>query len=179
VPQGQVCYSFEEALQAAEYIGYPLAVKPLVGNHGRGVSTNITNEAELREAYDAAYARNETVVVEQYVKGEDHRLLVIDGKLVAAARRRPAHVTGDGKSTLQELIDEENRDPRRGVGHENLLTQIHVDHQTERLISQAGLTMDSVIPDGEIVYLKSTANLSTGGTATDLTDDVHPACIPR
>ncbi|MDX1711933.1 MAG: cyanophycin synthetase [Rhodovibrionaceae bacterium] len=174
VPQGQICYSFEEALEAAEYIGYPLATKPLIGNHGRGVSTNITNETELREAYDAAYARNETVVVEQYIKGEDHRLLVIDGKLVAAARRRPAHVIGDGKSTLQELIDEENRDPRRGVGHENLLTQIHVDHQTERLISQANLTMDSVIPEGEIVYLKSTANLSTGGTATDLTDDVHP-----
>ena len=174
VPKGQICYSWEEALEAADYIGYPLAVKPLVGNHGRGVSTNITTEEELREAYDAAYLRNETVVVEQFVKGEDHRLLVIDGELVAAARRRPAHVVGDGKSTLQQLIDEENKDPRRGVGHENLLTQIDVDHQTERLIAQAGLTLESVIPEGEIVYLKSTANLSTGGTATDLTDDVHP-----
>ncbi|HEX6141197.1 MAG TPA: acetate--CoA ligase family protein, partial [Geminicoccaceae bacterium] len=174
VPKGQTCQSFEEALQAAAAIGYPLAVKPLIGNHGRGVSTNITNEAELREAYDAARARNETVVVEQYIKGEDHRLLVIDGRLVAAARRRPAHVIGDGRSTLRELIERENRDPRRGVGHENLLTQIQVDQQTERLIGQAGLTMASVIPDGEVVYLKSTANLSTGGTATDLTDDVHP-----
>jgi len=174
VPQGRVCASWEEAQEAAQAIGYPLATKPLVGNHGRGVSTNITNEAELREAYDAALARNETVVVEQYVKGEDHRLLVIDGKLVAAARRRPAHVVGDGRSTLRALIDQENRDPRRGVGHENLLTQIQVDQQTERLIAQAGLTMDSVIPDGEVVYLKATANLSTGGTATDLTDDVHP-----
>ncbi|HEX6144742.1 MAG TPA: Mur ligase family protein, partial [Geminicoccaceae bacterium] len=102
------------------------------------------------------------------------RLLVIDGKLVAAARRRPAHVVGDGRSTLGELIERENRDPRRGVGHENLLTQIQVDQQSERLIGQAGLTMGSVIPDGEIVWLKSTANLSTGGTATDLTDAVHP-----
>ena len=174
VPKGQICYSWEEALEAAEYIGYPLAVKPLIGNHGRGVSTNITNEEELREAYDAAYLRNDTVVVEQFVRGEDHRLLVIDGELVAAARRRPAHVVGDGTSTLQQLIDEENKDPRRGVGHENLLTQIDVDHQTERLIAQAGLTLESVIPDGELVFLKSTANLSTGGTATDLTDDVHP-----
>jgi len=99
---------------------------------------------------------------------------VVDGKLIAAARRRPAHVTGDGESTLQELIDVENQDPRRGVGHENLLTQIHVDEQTHRLIAQQELTLKSVIPDGQLVWLKSTANLSTGGTATDITDDVHP-----
>lgn len=174
VPQGQIVYSFEEAMAAARYYGYPLVTKPLIGNHGRGVTTNITNEAELREGYDAAYARNESVVIEQYINGEDHRLLVIDGKLVAAARRRPAAVTGDGRSTLGQLIEKENQDPRRGVGHENLLTQIHIDHQTERLVAQAGLTFESVIPDGELVLLKSTANLSTGGTATDLTDDVHP-----
>ncbi|MFC4350294.1 cyanophycin synthetase [Fodinicurvata halophila] len=174
VPRGQICNSLQEALEAADEIGYPLATKPLVGNHGRGVSTNITKETELRDAYAAALARHESVVVEQFVRGEDHRLLVIDGKLIAAARRRPAHVTGDGKTSLRKLIERENQDPRRGVGHENLLTQIHVDEQTERLISQAGLTMDSVITEGEVVYLKSTANLSTGGTATDLTDDVHP-----
>mgnify|MGYP003700409125 CR=1 FL=1 len=174
VPQGQLCYSFEEAKAAAEWIGYPVVTKPLSGNHGRGVTTNITNETELREGYDAAFARHETVVVESYIKGEDHRLLVIGGKLVAAARRRPAHVVGNGKATLKQLIDKENQDPRRGVGHENLLTQIHIDVQTERLVEQAGLTFDSVIPKGEIVWLKSTANISTGGTATDLTDDVHP-----
>lgn len=174
VPGGQVCYSFEEALDAAHYIGYPVVVKPLVGNHGRGVTTDINDDAGLKEGYDAAYHRNETVVVEQYIKGEDHRLLVIDGKLVAAARRRPAHVTGDGKSTLLQLIEQENEDPRRGVGHENLLTQIVIDEQTQRLVAQQGLTLESVIPDEEIIYLKSTANLSTGGTATDITDDVHP-----
>jgi cyanophycin synthetase len=174
VPEGQTCHSFEEALEAAHWIGYPVATKPLVGNHGRGVSTNIGNDGELREGYDAAYHRHETVVVERYIKGEDHRLLVIDGKLVAAARRRPAHVIGDGKSTLKELIDAENRDPRRGVGHENLLTQITVDEQTERLVGQQGLTFDSVVERDRIVWLKSTANLSTGGTATDITDDVHP-----
>ncbi|HUF55017.1 MAG TPA: cyanophycin synthetase [Thermohalobaculum sp.] len=174
VPEGHVCHSFEDALAAADALGYPVVTKPLEGNHGRGITTNLTNEAELREGYDAAQARHETVVVERYIEGEDHRLLVIDGKLIAAARRRPAHVTGDGTSTLRQLIDRENEDPRRGVGHENLLTQIHIDQQTERLVEQAGLTFESVIPKGEIVYLKSTANISTGGTATDLTDDVHP-----
>jgi cyanophycin synthetase len=174
VPKGRIVYSWEQAEAAAEAIGYPVAVKPLVGNHGRGVTTNVRDTAELREAYDAAYQRDESVIVETFIRGEDHRLLVVDGKLVAAARRRPAHVTGDGRATLQQLIDCENADPRRGVGHENLLTRIDVDHQTERLIQQAGLTLDSVIPDGEVVYLKSTANLSTGGTATDITDDVHP-----
>ncbi|HSH40904.1 MAG TPA: cyanophycin synthetase, partial [Arenicellales bacterium] len=159
---------------AAQQIGYPVAVKPLVGNHGRGVSTDVGDEESLREAYDAARHRHETVVVEQYIKGEDHRLLVIDGTLVAAARRRPAHVIGDGKSSLQELIDRENSDPRRGVGHENLLTRIDVDEQTRRLVDQEGLTFDSVIDKDRIVFLKSTANLSTGGTATDITDDVHP-----
>jgi len=174
VPHGQVCFAFEEALEAAHYIGYPVVTKPLVGNHGRGVTTDINDDHGLREGYDAAYHRNETVVVEQYVKGEDHRLLVIDGRLVAAARRRPAHVIGDGESTLMELIDKENDDPRRGVGHENLLTQIVVDEQSLRLIAQEGLTLQSVIEKDRVVYLKSTANLSTGGTATDVTDDVHP-----
>lgn len=174
VPWGRTCHSFEDALHAAHNLGYPVVTKPLVGNHGRGVTTNITDDAALREGYDAAYARHETVVVEKYIRGEDHRLLVIDGKLVAAARRRPAHVVGDGKSTIQQLIDKENADPRRGVGHENLLTQIHVDHQTLRLLHQAGLTLESVPAKDEVVFLKSTANLSTGGTATDLTDDVHP-----
>jgi cyanophycin synthetase len=174
VPRGQACFSFEEALDTAHYIGYPVVVKPLVGNHGRGVTTDIKDDYGLREGYDAAYHRNDTVVVEQYIKGEDYRLLVIDGKLVAAARRRPAHVTGDGQATLQQLIEKENEDPRRGVGHENLLTRIEIDEQTQRLIAQQGLTLRSVIPCGEVIYLKSTANLSTGGTATDVTDDVHP-----
>ena len=174
VPRGRACYSWEEAESAAHSIGYPVTVKPLVGNHGRGVSTDIDDDESLRTAYDAAYYRHSTVVVEQNISGEDHRLLVINGKLVAAARRRPAHVIGDGKSTLQQLVDRENADPRRGVGHENLLTQIHLDEQSHRLIEQQELTLDSVIPADQVVYLKSTANLSTGGTATDVTDDVHP-----
>lgn len=174
VPRGRVCHSIDEALEAALDIGYPAAVKPLIGNHGRGVSTDILDEQALREAFTIASHRNSSVIVEKYIKGEDHRLLVIDGKLVAAARRRPAHVVGDGQATLQALIDRENQDPRRGIGHENLLTQIHVDEQSHRLIAQQNLTLESVIPKDEVIYLKPTANLSTGGTATDVTEDVHP-----
>nr|WP_299246075.1 cyanophycin synthetase [uncultured Halomonas sp.] len=174
VPHGFVCTSFEEALEAVESIGYPVAVKPLEGNHGRGVSTDIQNDSELEEAFVIASRRNPEVIVEQFIRGEDHRLLVIDGKLVAAARRRPAHVVGDGSATLQALVERENQDPRRGVGHENLLTQIDVDEQSLRLLGQQNLTLQSVIPKDMIVFLKPTANLSTGGTATDVTDDVHP-----
>ncbi|SDN94585.1 cyanophycin synthetase [Vreelandella arcis] len=174
VPRGWSCSSFDEALEAARDIGYPVAVKPVIGNHGRGVSTNIEDDQALNDAFDIASHRNPSVIVEQYIRGEDHRLLVIDGKLVAAARRRPAHVVGDGQATLQALVDVENRDPRRGIGHENLLTQIQLDEQSLRLIGQQNLTLQSVIPAGEMVFLKPTANLSTGGTATDVTDDVHP-----
>jgi cyanophycin synthetase len=174
VPQGRVCGTFDEALEAVRDIGYPVAVKPVIGNHGRGVSTNIEDDQALRDAFDIAAHRNPSVIVEQYIRGEDHRLLVIGSKLVAAARRRPAHVIGDGAATLQALVDRENQDPRRGVGHENLLTQIQLDEQSLRLIDQQNQTLQSVIPKDEIVYLKSTANLSTGGTASDVTDDVHP-----
>jgi len=174
VPRGRVCGSFDEALDVIRDIGYPVAVKPVIGNHGRGVSTNIEDDEALSDAFTIASHRNPSVIVEQFIRGEDHRLLVINGKLVAAARRRPAHVIGDGVATLQALVDEENRDPRRGIGHENLLTQIQLDEQSLRLIGQQNLTPQSVIPTGEIVFLKPTANLSTGGTATDVTDDVHP-----
>ncbi|MEF2551670.1 cyanophycin synthetase [Aurantimonas sp. A2-1-M11] len=178
VPRGQVCYSVEDAQEAADWIGWPVVTKPLSGNHGRGVTTDIANAEDLKAGFEAALARvrdsSGAVIVESYIKGEDHRMLVIGGKLVAAARRRPAHVTGDGKNTIQQLIDIENSDPRRGVGHENLLTQIDVDVQTHRMLEQAGHRLDTVLPQGEIALLKSTANISTGGTATDLTDEVHP-----
>lgn len=174
VPLGRVCRSLAEALEAVRAIGYPVVVKPLTGNHGRGVSTDVTDDQALGVAFAVAVHRHPAVVIERYIKGDDHRLLVIDGNLVAAARRRPAHVIGDGASSLQALVEAANRDPLRGVGHENLLTQIHLDEQSQRLLGQQHLTPQSVIPDGEVVYLKPTANLSTGGTATDVTDDVHP-----
>ncbi len=178
VPQGYTCHSWEEAQEAAEWIGWPVVTKPLAGNHGRGVTTGIASLEDLKSGYEAALERvrddSGGVIVERYIAGEDHRMLVIGGKLVAAARRRPAHVTGDGKSTIRALVEKENRDPRRGVGHENLLTQIHVDDQTLRMLDQAGLSLDSIPADDDMVFLKSTANISTGGTATDLTDEVHP-----
>jgi len=178
VPQGRICHSWEEAEAAAEAIGWPVVTKPLSGNHGRGVTTDIASTEDLRSGYDAAVARlregSDGVIVESYIKGEDHRILVIGGKLVAAARRRPAHVVGDGRSSIADLIERENEDPRRGVGHENLLTQIQVDEQTLRMLEQAGHGLETVLPEGEIAFLKSTANISTGGTASDLTDEVHP-----
>ena len=178
VPKGCTCYSWDEVKEAAEWIGWPVVTKPLAGNHGRGVTTDISTLEDLKSGYEAALARvrdeSGAVIVESYIKGEDHRMLVIGGKLIAAARRRPAHVTGDGRSTIKALIDKANEDPRRGVGHENLLTQIHVDEQTHRMLEQAGLNLDSIPAVSEMVFLKSTANISTGGTATDLTDEVHP-----
>ncbi|WP_136255721.1 cyanophycin synthetase [Onishia niordana] len=174
VPKGEVCYTVDEALEVAHHLGYPLAVKPLVGNHGRGVSTEVEGDQALRDAFEIAARHHSSVIVEQCIKGMDHRLLVINGQLVAAARRQPAHVIGDGSATLQMLIERENADPRRGVGHENLLTQIDINEQSRRLLDQQQLRLESVIAAGEIVYLKPTANLSTGGTATDVTDDVHP-----
>ncbi|MFO7854128.1 MAG: cyanophycin synthetase [Paracoccaceae bacterium] len=178
VPRGRICRTWEEAEAAAEWIGWPVVTKPLSGNHGRGVTTDIASTEDLRSGYDAAVARlregSDGVIVESFIKGEDHRILVIGGKLVAAARRRPAHVVGDGRRSIAELIDRENEDPRRGVGHENLLTQIHVDEQTLRMLEQAGHDLETVLPEGEIAFLKSTANISTGGTASDLTDEVHP-----
>ncbi|MFN2332726.1 MAG: cyanophycin synthetase, partial [Halomonas sp.] len=178
VPKGTTCYSWDDVQAAAEWIGWPVVTKPLAGNHGRGVTTDICNMEDLKSGHEAALARvrdnSGAVIVESYIRGEDHRILVVGGRMIAAARRRPAHVTGDGRSTIEALIDTANEDPRRGVGHENVLTQIHVDAQTHRMLDQAGLTLDSVPGDGEMVFLKSTANISTGGTATDLTDEVHP-----
>ncbi len=174
VPRGRVCGSFSEALDAVRDIGYPVAVKPVIGNHGRGVSTLVQDDQALSAAVDVAAYRNPAVIVEQHIKGEDHRLLVINNTLVAAARRRPAHVVGNGIDTLQALVDRENQDPRRGIGHANLLTRIELDEQSMRMIGQQNLTLQSVIPEGEMILLKPTANLSTGGTATDVTDDVHP-----
>lgn len=168
VPKGCTCYSWDEVKEAADWLGWPLVTKPLAGNHGRGVTTDINNFEDLKSGYEAALARvrdnSSAVIVESYIKGEDHRMLVIGGKLIAAAHRRPAHITGDGKSTIRALISKANEDPRRGVGHENLLTQIHVDDQTHRMLEQAGLTLDSVPEKREMVFLKSTANISTGGT---------------
>jgi len=175
VPKGYSVWDLEEAFRTADRIGYPVVVKPLSGNHGKGITTNITTKDELTTAYEVARKFNRTVLIEKFVIGHDFRLLVIDGKFAAAALREPAYVVGDGESTIKELIDKVNKDPARGFGHEKNLTRIKVDFMTERLLRIKNLDLQSVLPEGERIYLKSTANLSAGGRAIDVTDDVHPS----
>jgi cyanophycin synthetase len=174
IPKGEIVRTEEGLKEALQYVGFPLVVKPVSGNHGRGITTNITNEADAVIAFHAAKEVSRTVIVERFITGDDYRLLVINYKLVAAAKRTAAHVIGDGKSTIKELVDLVNSDPRRGYGHEKVLTQITINDLTLGILEEKGLTVDSVVPAGEFVKLKDTANLSTGGTAEDVTDVVHP-----
>ena len=174
VPKGEIVRSERGLKEEVEYLGYPLVIKPINGNHGRGITINIKTWEEALQGFKAAKEISRSVIVEKYITGDDYRLLVIDNKLVAAALRTPAHVVGDGKSTIQELIDKVNEDPRRGYGHEKVLTMIKVNEMTENILKDNGLELDSVLEKDRILNLKDTANLSTGGTATDVTDMVHP-----
>lgn len=174
VAKQRLVYKLNRAIQAAEKIGYPVVLKPVDGNHGKGVTVNVRNEDELEAAYDIAKEFSDGVLVEQMIKGYDHRLLVINGKLEAAALRMPGRVVGDGKSTVKQLVETLNRDPRRGVGHEKELTQIHIDPQAMTCLADKGYTLDTVPAANETVLLRKTANLSTGGTAIDVTDVIHP-----
>lgn len=177
VASGGICVDEEDLEDVIKKIGYPIVIKPLDGNHGKGASINVTNweDAVTGLAYAKNYSRR--VIVEKFITGFDFRVLIIDHKLVAAAKREPAHVKGDGTQTIQQLIDETNKDPRRGYGHENVLTQIDVDRDTTDLLEKLGYTLETVPNRGEVVYLKSTANLSTGGTSVDVTDMMHPENI--
>lgn len=172
-PEGSIVEFFEEASLAAAEIGYPVAVKPEVGNHGRGITARVSHANELEVAFVSARKVCDSVIIEKSLTGFDFRVLVIDGKLAAAALREPAHVVGDGTSSIGQLIALANADPRRGTGHERMLTTITVDEMTERLLKLRGYTIDDVLPENDKLYLKSTANLSTGGTARDVTDEVH------
>ncbi len=174
VPKGEIVRTEAGLRDAVKYVGYPLVIKPVNGNHGRGITANLNSWEETLIAFEAAKQVSRSVIVEKYIVGEDYRLLVINYKLVAAAKRTPAGVTGDGKLTIQELINQVNADPRRGYGHEKVLTQITVDDMTRAIIDQYGYTLETVLPQGEWIKLKDTANLSTGGTSTDVTDLVHP-----
>ncbi len=174
VPKGDIVRTEAGLQDAVRYIGYPIVIKPINGNHGRGITANITNWEDALVAFEAAKAVSRAVIVEKFIVGEDYRLLVIDYKLVAAAKRTPAGVMGDGKQTVQQLIDEVNSDPRRGYGHEKVLTQITIDSMTRGILHQKGIALNSVLPAGEWLNLKDTANLSTGGTSADVTDVVHP-----
>jgi cyanophycin synthetase len=174
VPKQYVVRTAERAVESARRLGYPVVVKPLDANHGRGVSIDLASDDAVRVAFDKAAEHARHIIVETYISGFDHRMLVVGGELIAVAKRVPGHVIGDGEHTVEQLVDIVNADPRRGIGHEKVLTRIELDHQALRLLEQAGLTQESVLEPGQIMYLRSTGNLSTGGTAIDLTDIVHP-----
>ncbi|MDQ4044077.1 MAG: cyanophycin synthetase, partial [Chloroflexota bacterium] len=176
VPKSATVSNVEDAVRAAERIGFPVVLKPLDGNHGRGVFVNLADEGEVREFFDGAFSesRNGIVVVESFIIGRDYRILVVNNEVIAVSERVPAHVIGDGKSTIAELIEQENADPRRGVGHEKILTRITVDSQTMEVLERDGRSLDDVPDEGEFVQLKLTGNMSTGGTAIDRTDEIHP-----
>ena len=177
VANGGICVDEEDLDEVIKKIGYPIVLKPLDGNHGKGASINVKTREEAVEGLAYAKKYSHRVIVEKFITGYDFRVLVINNKLVAAAKREPAHVKGNGKHTIQQLIDETNKDPRRGYGHENVLTQIDVDRDTTDLLEKLSYTLETVPEKGEIVYLKSTANLSTGGTSIDVTDMMHPENI--
>ncbi|MFT5950108.1 MAG: cyanophycin synthetase [Francisella sp.] len=174
VPKQRMVRTEEGALSAAKSLGFPLVVKPLDGNHGRGISINLNSMDEIKEAFVEANKISRYVLLEQFATGFDHRMLVVNGKLVAVAKRVPGHVVGDGKHTIEELLNIVNEDPRRGVGHEKVLTRLELDYQANTLLTAAGYDKDTILKNDEICYLRSTANLSTGGTAIDVTDIVHP-----
>jgi cyanophycin synthetase len=174
VPRQRLVRTPEAAAAAASRLGYPVVVKPLDANHGRGVSLDLKTADEVRAAFEKAREHSRSVIVENFLTGFDHRMLVIGGELVAVAKRVPGHVVGDGAHTIGELVEIVNRDPRRGIGHEKVLTRIELDAQADRLMASKGATKDTVLPAGEVFFLRGTGNLSTGGTAIDLTDVVHP-----
>ncbi len=173
VPKGSVVRKLSSAIEDAEWLGYPVVIKPHDGHHGKGVTTNISNEEELVAAFERAKEESDRVIIENYLSGSDYRMLVIGGKFVAAAKRLPAKITGDGEHTIDELIAIENQNPDRGYGHENVMTRLQVSSVTEHLLATAGYTMETVLPDEEDFFLELTANLSTGGSAEDVTDRVH------
>ena len=178
VPRGSVVYYLSELESAIDQLGgYPVVIKPLDGNHGRGITIDIKTWEQAEAAYDLARAVSKGVIVEHYYQGRDHRILVVNHKVVAVAERVPAHVIGNGKDTIETLVEIENRDPRRGEGHDNILTQIQLDRMTDELLGRQGYSLDSILEPGEICYLRATANLSTGGIAIDRTDEIHPETI--
>jgi cyanophycin synthetase len=174
VPKGLTIYTKKELENAMEELPFPWVIKPIDGNHGRGITANIRNKEAALKAAGQAWKISDKIIIEEYVEGADYRFLVINYKLIAVAKRTPACVRGDGQLTIRELIAKENKNPKRGSGHANVLTKITVDYQTKSMLKECGLSLDDVLPFGKEVMLKKTANLSTGGTSTDVTDSVHP-----
>jgi len=177
VPKGDIVRTETGLKEVIEELGFPLVIKPIDGNHGRGVTTDIQNWDQAVIGFDVAKRISTSVIVEQYIKGEDYRILVINHRMVAAAKRLPAQVLGDGLLSVAQLIEMVNSDPRRGFGHEKVLTSIHVDEITIKQLAIQSLTLESIPLQGQTVVLKDTANLSTGGTSVDVTDSVHPSIV--
>ncbi|MFL5328718.1 MAG: cyanophycin synthetase [Gemmataceae bacterium] len=177
VPRGIIASSKEEAVAALQTLHPPLVVKPLDGHQGKGVTLRVETAEGLTEAFERAVYYSSRVVVEEFFSGKDYRILVVDGKMVAASERTPAHVVADGEHTIQQLIDRENQNPKRGEGHEKPLTKIVLDKAGSCFLKRSGWTLEDVPPAGETVFLRDTANLSTGGTARDVTDQVHPSIV--
>jgi cyanophycin synthetase len=174
VPRQELVRSAAAAVRAAAALGYPVVTKPYNGNHGRGISIGLATAEDVRAGFAAAAEHSTSVIVETYLQGDDHRLLVVNGELIAATRRTPGRVQGDGVHTIRELVDRVNEDPRRGIGHEKVMTRLELDAQADMMLARQALSVESVPPAGQWVALRSTANLSTGGTATDVTDVIHP-----
>lgn len=176
VPRSVSVTTLDEALRAARRVKYPVVVKPGDGNHGRGVFINLGDDDELREFFPLALreSRSGNVIVESFITGKDYRILVVNKEIVAVAERVPAHIVGDGTHSVRELVDLTNADPRRGVGHEKILTRITIDDQTMEVLERAGIGLDDVPEAETFVQLKLTGNMSTGGTSIDRTDDIHP-----
>jgi cyanophycin synthetase len=177
VAKGLCIIHEREVDEAINHIGFPLVFKPLDGNHGKGASINVKTREEATDAYHHAKKYSRKIIVEKFITGYDFRVLVINHRFIAAALREPAHVIGNGQSNIQQLIDKENQDPRRGYGHENVLTEITIDKETQDQLTKNNYNLETVLPKGEKCYLKGTANLSTGGTSTDVTDIMHPTNI--
>lgn len=174
VPHGSIITTEAGLINELSNVGYPCVIKPVDGNHGKGATIDVRSKKEAVTAFRVAKKHSDRVIIETCIKGFDFRLLVINHHLVAAAKRTPAHVTGNGKSTIRQLIEKVNADPRRGYGHENMLTEIIVDQMTLHILRTKKLTLNSVLPKRKKLFLKTTANLSTGGTSADVTDSVHP-----
>jgi len=177
VPKGVIVRTEEGLKDAIESVGYPMVLKPVDGNHGKGATTDINNWEQAVKALAAAQVYGRSIICERFITGFDFRVLVINNKFICAALRTPASVVGDGVHTIQWLVDETNKDPRRGFGHEKVLTSIKLDDFSNKMLEEKGYTLETIPPVGELVLLKPTANLSTGGTSTDVTDEVHPANI--
>ena len=178
VPKGTVVYSLREFEDALDWLGgFPVVVKPLNGNHGRGITLDIRSWEQAEKAYDKAREVSSGVIVEHHYQGRDHRVLVVNHKVVAVAERVPAHVVGNGKSTIAELVENVNNQPERGQGHDKALTEIVLDCATNDLLEAQSCSLDTVLKEGEICYLRATANLSTGGIAIDRTNEIHPETV--